>query len=151
MSNEENTIFLSHIEPILAVHDVAETVSYWHNVLGFPDKWTWGEPPNHGGVSWQGVFVQFSLDPKLASVSKGNSIFIRVRNLEALYKFHQNKNVEIVEPLENKPWGMAGYTVREINGYYIIFAAAPISSRKTAESITSESVKIISRIPTPKE
>src|SRR6266705_2144553 len=134
MSEEENAIFLSHVEPILAVRDVVETVSYWYNVLGFPDKWTWGEPPTHGGVSWQGVFIQFSLDAKLASVSKGNSIFIRIRSLETLYEFHKNKNAEIIEPLENKPWGMAGYTVREINGYYIIFAGAPISKRGKSET-----------------
>src|SRR5262245_33277199 len=98
-----------HVEPILAVKDIAETITYWHDTLGFPGKWTWGDPPNHGGVSWHGVSVQFSLDPKLASLSEGNAIFIRVRNLEALYDFHQKKNVPIVEPLENKPWGMAGY------------------------------------------
>src|SRR6186713_64952 len=127
-----------HVEPILAVNDILETVSYWYDVLGFPDKWTWGEPPEHGGVSWQGTFIQFSQNPGLASVSKGNAIFIRVRQLEALYEFHQNKNAVIVEPLANKPWGIAGYTVQDINGYYIIFAGGLISERKeTAKEFSS--------------
>ena len=120
---------------------------YWVSPTNGPG----GEPPNHGGVSWQGVFIQFSLDARLASLSKGNSIFIRMRNLETLYKFHQNKSAEIIDPLENKPWGMASYTVREINGYYIIFAGAPISGWKKREPIASEIVKIISRIPTANE
>ena len=38
----------------LQLPDVLETVQYWHHVLGFPNKWTWGEPPYHGGVTWQG-------------------------------------------------------------------------------------------------
>jgi GNAT superfamily N-acetyltransferase/uncharacterized glyoxalase superfamily protein PhnB len=153
MENGEPEVqpFLSHAEPILAVKDVQETVLYWHQVLGFPGKWTWGEPPNYGGVSWQGVFIQFSQDPELASVSKGNSIFIRVQHLETLYHFHQNKKVEIVEPLENKPWGMAGYTVREINGYYIIFAGAVISERKKSSSELPQTVRIVSRKPNAKE
>ena len=142
---------LSHVEPVLAVQDVSETVLYWHNVLGFPTKWTWGDPPNHGGVSWQGVFIQFSHDPQLASVSKGNSIFIRVRNLEALYHFHQQQNAEIIEPLENKPWGMSGYTVREINGYYIIFAGTLISDREKSALTLPQSVNIIPRTPAIKE
>jgi uncharacterized glyoxalase superfamily protein PhnB/GNAT superfamily N-acetyltransferase len=151
MSNEESEdLFLSHVEPVLAVKNVTETVDYWHEVLGFPNKWTWGEPPNHGGVTWQGVFIQFSQNPKLASVSQGNSIFIRVKNLENFYHFHKNKNAEIVEPLENKPWGLAGYTVREINGYYVIFAGPPISHKPKTES-TQEIVRIISRIPTANE
>jgi len=150
MSNEGGDLFLSHVEPVLAVKNVTETVDYWHSVLGFPDKWTWGEPPNHGGVTWQGVFIQFSQQPKLASLSQGHSIFIRVKNLETFYHFHQHKNAEIVEPLENKPWGLAGYTLRDINGYYIIFAGAPLSDKSNSEP-TPRTVKIISRIPTAEE
>jgi len=151
MTNEDNTATLSHVEPILPVDNVVETVNYWHDVLGFADKWTWGEPPNHGGVAWQGAFVQFSRNPKLAATSKGNAIFIRVKNLPSLYQFHQTKKVEIVEPLENKPWGMSGYTVRDINGYYVVFAGALISNREKIETKPSPEVTIISRIPTPKE
>jgi uncharacterized glyoxalase superfamily protein PhnB/GNAT superfamily N-acetyltransferase len=151
MSNGESAdLFLSHVEPVLAVKDVAETVEYWHQVLGFTNKWTWSEPPNHGGVTWQGVFIQFSQQSELASVSQGNSIFIRVKNVEAFYHFHRNKNAKIVEPLENKPWGLAAYTVRDINGYYVIFSGPPISQTPKAKS-APEKVRIISRTPTPKE
>jgi len=151
MTNEDNTATLAHVEPILPVDSVVETVNYWHDVLGFADKWTWGDPPNHGGVAWQGAFVQFSHNPKLATSSKGNAIFIRVKNLPSLYHFHQKKNAEIVEPLENKPWGMSGYTVRDINGYYVVFAGAPISTREKSENKSSPQVNIISRIPTQEE
>ena len=151
MTNEDNTATLSHVEPILPVDNIVETVNYWHDVLGFAEKWTWGEPPNHGGVAWQGAFVQFSHNPKLAAASKGNAIFIRVKNLPSLYHFHQKKNADIVEPLENKPWGMSGYTVREINGYYVVFAGALISNREKNANGPLLSAHIISRIPTPKE
>ncbi len=151
MSNgESGDLFLSHVEPILVVKDVTETVEYWHQVLGFTDKWTWGEPANHGGVNWQGVSVQFSQQPELASSSQGNSIFIRVKNAEAFYQFHKNKNAEVVEPLENKPWGLAGYTVRDINGHYVIFAGPPISQKPKTKP-APEKVRIISRTPTPTE
>ena len=96
MENDGFTGSLSHVEPILAVRSVLETVQYWHDTLGFPDKWTWGEPANYGGVSWHGVFIQFLQDPKLASASKGNSIFIKTKKLEELYNFHKKKNAEIV-------------------------------------------------------
>lgn len=151
MTNEDNTATLSHVEPILPVDNIVETVDYWHDVLGFADKWTWGEPPNHGGVAWQGAFVQFSHNPKLAAASKGNAIFIRVKNLPSLYEFHQKKNAEIVEPLENKPWGMSGYTVREVNGYYVVFAGALVSKREKSDKHPLKTVSIVSRIPTPTE
>jgi len=148
--DKEETGSPSHVEPILAVNDVAETIHYWHDTLGFPEKWTWGQPPTYGGVAWNGAFIQFSQDPSLASASKGNSIFLRVKKLKALYTFHQKKNADIVEPLENKPWGMAGYTVRDINGYYVIFAGALLSDKKQSSDLPG-SVSIIARSPSVKE
>jgi len=142
---------LMHVEPVLAVKDIEATVLYWHEVLGFPVKWTWGEPANHGGVSWQGVFVQFTLNPELAFASKGNCIWIRVRQLEFLYEIHQKKNAEIVQRLVNRPWGVAEYTVKDINGYYIIFAGAPISDKEKSQTESPAAVKIIERSPTPEE
>lgn len=140
----------SHVEPVLAVQNVIETISYWQNTLGFPAKWTWGEPPNHGGVSWQKVFIQFSLNPVVASLSKGNSIWIRLRHIEALYEFHKQKNAEIVAPLENKPWGMAEYTVREINGYFVNFAGVMADKEKSAATLP-QTIRIIGRKPTANE
>ena len=151
MQNNETNGAPSHVEPILAVSDIAETIEYWHTILGFPNKWTWGEPPNYGGVNWNSTSIQFSLNPDLATASKGNAIFIRVKKLEELYRYHQQKNAVIVEALENKPWGMAGYTVKEINGYYIIFAGPMIREKKQIDSELSSPVKIISRIPTVEE
>ena len=137
---------LAHVEPILAVKNILETVTYWHEVLGFPGKWTWGDPPDHGGVSWQGVFIQFTLSSELAEKSKGNSIWIRVKNIEALYAIHQAKKVEIVAPLEHKPWGFAEYVVKEINGYYLRFAAPASSKVKKSEGLPP-SIRILSRKP----
>lgn len=80
MQNKETDAAPLHVEPILAVKDIKETIEYWHAVLGFPSKWTWGEPPNYGGVNWNSTSVQFNLAPELASASKGNAIFIKVKN-----------------------------------------------------------------------
>ena len=116
MQNKDTGAAPSHVEPILAVKNITETIDYWHTVLGFPNKWTWGEPVNYGGVNWNTTSIQFNLAPELAEASKDNAIFIRVKNLEELYRYHQQKKAVIVEALENKPWGIAGYTVKEING-----------------------------------
>jgi GNAT superfamily N-acetyltransferase len=151
MTNDEQRIPLfSHVEPVLAVQDIIATIEYWQNTLGFPSKWTWGSPPNHGGVSWQKAFIQFTLSPELATASKGNSIWIRVQHIDMLYEFHQRKKADIVSPLKTQPWGMAEYSVREINGYYLHFSS-PAEPREKSESTFPSSVQIIGRKPTVKE
>lgn len=140
----------SHVEPVLAVSDINHTITYWQEVLGFPAKWTWGDPPNHGGVSWQKVFIQFTYNPALAAVSKGHSIWVRLQHIDVLYHLHQKNKANIVCPLEMQPWGMAQYTVQDINGYYINFAA-PAEERENSGAALPPEVRIIGRVPTAAE
>ncbi|WP_206614422.1 GNAT family N-acetyltransferase [Chitinophaga barathri] len=133
-------------EPVLAVTDVTASVAYWHEVLGFPAQWKWGNPPVHGGVSWQGVGVQFALEPQLAAASKGNSVWMRVKHLDVLYAMHRKNKAEIVYPMENQPWGMAQYTVKDINGYYIHFASAIMEREKSGVTLPA-SMRIVARKP----
>lgn len=140
----------SHVEPVLSVRDVTATIKYWQDILGFPAKWTWGDPPNHGGVSWQNIFIQFSLNPGHAISSKGSSIWIRVQRLGSLYRLHQEKKADIVAPLEQQPWGMAQYTIREINGHYVNFAGL-VEERHKSEATLPPTIRIVGRIPTIKE
>ncbi|HEY2727748.1 MAG TPA: GNAT family N-acetyltransferase [Parafilimonas sp.] len=152
MENKEEKLqpIFSHVEPVLAVKDVTETISYWQNILGFPNKWAWDEPPTFGAVSWQKVHVQFYQDEALAVASKGNSIWIRLQRIEELYKFHQEKNAEIVAPLENKSWGMSQYTLRDINGYFLCFAGV-IPEKEKSEKNLSENISILERLPSINE
>lgn len=136
-----------HAEPVLQVSDIVQTVDYYHEVLAFPEKWTWGEPPNHGGVNWNGAaFIQFSLNPELAKIQHGESVWLRTKHVEMLYEIHQKNNAEIAIPLTNRPWGFTDYTIKDINGYYVTFAE-PISEKKKSGSLPS-AITITTRIPT---
>lgn len=152
MENDEKPLqpVFMQAETVLAVTDVVASVAYWHEVLGFPAKWTWGNPPVHGGVSWQNVGVQFGLDPKLAEASRGNAIWMRVKQADALYAFHRENKAEIVSPLELQPWGMRQYTVKELNGYYLHFAE-PAAEREKSNLMLSPSVRIVGRKPEKEE
>ena len=51
--------------------------------------------------------------------------------------------------MKNQPWGMTDYTVREINGYYVIFSAP--ASHKQVSKKAPATVRIIARVPTVEE
>ena len=140
----------SHAEPVLSVQDVAATIQYWQDVLAFPTKWTWGDPPNIGAVSWQNIHVQFLLDPEHAIRSKGSSIWVRLQRLELLYRIHQERKADIVAPLAQQPWGLAQYTIRDINGHYVTFAGV-VEERSKSEATLPSTVRIVGRMPTVKE
>ena len=138
------------VEPQLAVRDILATVAYWQDVIGFPGKWFWGDPPVHAGVRWGETQIQFTLNPKLAAIAEGQQLAINVTNVEALYALHQSRGAEIVEALETHPWGLAEYTVREINGYRLRIGAPASDREKSAPSLPA-SIRIVSRVPTQDE
>ncbi|HMJ67664.1 MAG TPA: GNAT family N-acetyltransferase [Cyclobacteriaceae bacterium] len=121
----------SHVEPVLAVADVTETIRYWQEVLAFPNKWTWGDPPGHGGVSWHGAHLQFTRHPERAKKSEGNYVWIRVKNLDELHKIHCERKADIVDELQKRPWGLHDYIVKDINGYQIVFAGHSADREKS--------------------
>ena len=149
ITDEDRSPFISHAEPVLSVIDVAGTVKYWHDTLGFPNTWTYGTPVNHGGVSWNGSgFIQFGINP--GSPTSGQSVWISVRNLDRLYAMHQENKAQIVAPLENKPWGCMEYTVKDINGHYIHFSAPASDTGRISQSLPP-AVVIHQRVPTVEE
>jgi GNAT superfamily N-acetyltransferase len=133
-------------EPVLAVTDILKTVDYYHDVLGFTEKWTWGDPPNHGGVTWNGsAALQFSLDPHAATQVRGESVWLRAKHLPILYELHNKNKAKVVGPYVHRPWGFAEYTVQDLNGYYITFSEP--STEKKQSRASAPNIVILSRLP----
>ena len=145
---EQQPVF-SHAEPVLSVADVGETIRYWQETLSFPNQWVWGFPPTHGGVSWHGAHIQFHQDAERAKGCAGSYIWIRVKYVAQLYKIHQQKNANIIQSMQQQPWGMDDYVVKDLNGYNIVFAG---HTGDRAKSVSfPDDVDIIERIPTKEE
>jgi GNAT superfamily N-acetyltransferase len=149
----ENTVdyqqpSLDHVEPVLPVRDVVQTVDYWRNVLGFQTQWLSGTPPDIGAVSWGAVHVQFYASKEFAEKPQRHYVWIRSRQLSSLHDMHQQKKAEIVVPIQPTGWGFMEYIVQDINGHHLIFTAPgspanPIGKKKP--------VKLVERTPTYEE
>jgi GNAT superfamily N-acetyltransferase len=150
MNIDDQQPVVSHAEPVLPVHDVQATIQYWQDVLAFPNKWTWGDPPNHGGVSWHNAFLQFSQNSQRAQASAGNTVWIRVKHIDILYAIHRDRKATITETLQTRPWGLDEYVVKEMNGYYVCFSGHSSKRAKSSASLPNE-VRIVERSPTVEE
>ena len=106
---------------ILAVRDVRETVRYYREVLGFESGWEWGEGPNFGGVSWGEIQVFFNLQPRMSQHVEWHQHFFDVTDADAMLRLHRERGAVIADDIEDKPWGVREYTVRDLNGYLLRF------------------------------
>jgi GNAT superfamily N-acetyltransferase len=148
---DNQRVFLRSSEPIFPVANVAATVLYYREVLGFVEGWTWGEPPDFGGVRWGKVGAMFSLVEAPVGRIGGQWHSFFVEGIDALHDLHARNGATICSPLEMKPWGLREYTIRDLNGHYLRFGARGASRSATAARTPARDVSIVERLATPEE
>jgi GNAT superfamily N-acetyltransferase len=148
---EKDRFTIRGSEPIFPVADVVATVGYYRDVLGFPEVWTWGDPPDFGGVRWGKIGAMFSLpsEPDAKVGGRVHSFF--VEGIDALHDFQKHNGATICSPLEAKPWGLREYTVRDLNGHYLRFGQRGSDHSATSGREPATDVAIVERLPTPEE
>jgi uncharacterized glyoxalase superfamily protein PhnB len=104
------------------VHRLQQTVDFYCNTLGFKQHWLWEDPPTFAAVGLGEIELFLQLNPQLAARIEDHSHFFHVDDLDTLHAQHVAAGATIVSPLENKPWNIREYTVRDINGYHLRFA-----------------------------
>lgn len=136
--------------PIFACSDVEATIAYYKDVLGFDSSWTYGETPDFGSASKGGVDIMFSLNPDLAAKVLGHEHWIKVDEVDELYRLHQSNGAKIVSEIGDRPWGVREYVVEDLNGYHLRFAGAPSSEAPRSKAFPAE-VSLERRKPSEEE
>ncbi len=145
-------IMLKQSQPIFAVRDVREAIAFYQDVLGFENPWFHGDPATFGGIGWGNVSVLFNQLPEIAARIEGHQHHYWTDDVNALHAKHVAAGAPIIGPIENKPWGLREYTVRDPNGYHLRFGGPstyvkPASARETL----AEFIRIEPRLPNADE
>jgi uncharacterized glyoxalase superfamily protein PhnB len=122
MSNKEKPLF-KHVTPILCVNNVEKSLKYYKDILGFSIEWFWSEDKgfNKGTASFASV-CRGDIGYFLAEQCQGNpgawsSLFLEnLDELEVLYQEYLKTGADIIEPPEDKPWGMREMLVQDLDG-----------------------------------
>jgi len=113
----------SHSVPFLPVKDLKGAITYYTQQLGFSGEWLWED--TDGGCRRDGVSILFNHDPVFAERIQGLEIVVFVANVNEVYEEYRMKpEINIVTPLQDRPWGMRDFTVQEINGYLLRISTA---------------------------
>jgi catechol 2,3-dioxygenase-like lactoylglutathione lyase family enzyme len=104
----------------LAVGDIAAAVEFYTKKLGFQHAFSWGEPPTFAGVNLGKVQMFLEKGTPTPSSETGAVYFI-VGDADQLYEFHSANGVDIAQVIDDRPYGIRDYTVRDLYGYYLVF------------------------------
>jgi catechol 2,3-dioxygenase-like lactoylglutathione lyase family enzyme len=102
----------------LSVADLDAALAFYTTKLGFTLAFTWGDPPTFAGVNLGKTPTYLR---KGTPDPKGCMVFYIVGDADQLYEFHRAQGVEIAEPIDDRPYGIRDYVVRDLDGYYLSF------------------------------
>jgi catechol 2,3-dioxygenase-like lactoylglutathione lyase family enzyme len=101
----------------IAVPDVPAAVDFYTTKLGFTLAFTWGDPVTFAGINLDRVQIFLQHGTPGAS---GCAYFL-VGDADELYEFHRSNGVEIVDSIEDRPYAIRDYVVRDPYGHYLSF------------------------------
>jgi catechol 2,3-dioxygenase-like lactoylglutathione lyase family enzyme len=108
------------------VSDLAAAIHFYTQKLGFTLAFTWGEPPHFAGVNLDRA--QIFLDQSHPPNPAGCCLFFNVDDVDALYEFHRANGVDVAQAIDDRPWHIRDYTVRDLNGYHVVFGQHLLSA-----------------------
>ena len=118
---------LKSLAPQLVVSDVVKTAEYYRDVLGFIVLGYWAEPPVYSIVQRDGVEIHFG-KAKESGVSNSKirggafDLYIWVSDIDAIFEELKASGAEIIEGPVKRIYDCTELTVKDCNGYSLVFA-----------------------------
>ena len=122
-------LHMSGVMPLIQVRDLAKSLDYYQEVLGFTTDFTWPDegPPKWAMVTRADVHFMLTIDLGTSSgefiAEKGNGVvfYIITNQIEALYADLEGKGALIVQDMMTFG-GRQQFSVSDLNGYVITFS-----------------------------
>ena len=117
MGAEEKAILGRQPVPELPVTDVERAQQYYRDVFGLEIGWLY-PGKGIGSVSGGGVVIFFRkkqppFDPAIH--------WVFAEDVDASYQELKRLGANIAEPLEDKPWGLRQFTIKDLDGNLFYF------------------------------
>ena len=120
---------IRHIAPQFFTTDMAATLTYYRDQLGFDCVGTWQDPPSYAIVARDQHKIHFRLaEPPGPSPDKYADelldAYLLVDDADELYAEYAARGVEFTRTLGNTPWQSREFVVKDCDGRLLAFGAA---------------------------
>jgi catechol 2,3-dioxygenase-like lactoylglutathione lyase family enzyme len=119
---------LHGVQAVLLVQDVAATIAYYRDTLGFHVDFEHGSPPTNARVSSGDrdgpTAARIRFERSAMAGTPSCYLYVHVgQRLDDLFAVYRGRGVEIVGEPRDRPWGLRQFEIRDCNGYLLTFAA----------------------------
>ena len=119
---------IRQIAPQFITADIAASLAYYKDKLGFDCVGTWDDPPVYAIVARDEHKIHF----RLADAPKSDpdkyadellDVYVFVDDADALHAEYVSRGVEFTRALGDTPWGMREFVVKDCDGRLLAFGA----------------------------
>jgi uncharacterized glyoxalase superfamily protein PhnB len=114
---------------VLTVRDIAASIAYFRDALGFAVAFEYGEPTFYAGLCRDEVELHLIAANQTKRQPGHGAITIFVEDVDALHAELVARNAKVVKPPQDYDYGMRDFDVVDLDGNQIFFGMA---SKKTA-------------------
>ena len=116
------------IAPLFFTMNIAATLAYYKEKLGFECLGTWQDPPVYAIVARDQQKIHFRCaEPPTANPDKYRAelldAYLLVEDADALYAEYLVQGVEFTRGVANMPWGSREFVVKDCDGRLLAFGA----------------------------
>jgi hypothetical protein len=119
---------IRHIAPQFFTTDMAATLTYYRDQLGFDCVGTWQDPPSYAIVARDQHKIHFRLaEPPVPNPDKYADelldAYLFIDDADALYAEYAARGVEFTRALGDTPWQSREFVVKDCDGRLLAFGA----------------------------
>lgn len=119
---------INRIAPQFFSANLAATLRYYNDKLGFACVSTWHDPPVYAIVARDKQAIHFRCAaPPTPNPSKYTEelldAYLSVKDVDALYAEYSAKHIEFTRALAGTPWGTREFVIKDCDGRLLAFGA----------------------------
>jgi catechol 2,3-dioxygenase-like lactoylglutathione lyase family enzyme len=119
---------MSEIRVLVGAPNFDGATRFYGDVLGFPVQEHWDAPDGRGTLfrcASEGVIEIFEDSPHhRAETPRGVKVAVEVDDVDALYDRVRQADIEVIDPIDDRPWGHRNFEIHDPSGLPLVFFTA---------------------------
>ncbi len=109
---------------VFTVGDIAASIAYYRDALGFDVAFEYGEPLFYAGFCRDPVEIHLIAASATKRLPGNGAICLLVENVDAIHAELVQRGAKIVSPPQNSAYGMRDFNVLDLDGNQLTFGMA---------------------------
>jgi len=121
MSETTSNVMLKGDAVVFAVSDMAASLAYYRDALGFSVEFRWGEPVSYACLCRDNVALHLAIQSLARRQPGQGALCIFVSDVDAIHAEIAARGARVVKPPKDYDYGMRDFDVRDLDGNQITY------------------------------